>query len=110
MFFIQLYNRNFVNNVNCEKESQWDYNQCIQWQKIYYREKYLGIERFQKQYSYKEIEIDTAESESIETVIQRTKKLTFSDWNTSLGFDEKSHVYAKDETGNAEYISVTTLN
>jgi len=104
-----LYNRAFVNNLNCEKESQWDYNQCIQWQKIYYREKYLGIERFQKQYSNKEIEIDTAESESIERVIQRTKKLTFSDWNTSLGFDEKSHVYAKDETGNSEYISVTTL-
>lgn len=104
-----LYNRNFVKNVNCEKESQWDYNQCIQWQKIYYRENYLGIERFQKQYSYKEIEIDTAESESIERVIQRTKKLTFSDWYTSLGFDEKSHVYAKDETGNSEYISVTTL-
>ena len=104
-----LYNRAFVNNVNCEKESQWDYNQCIQWQKIYYREKYLGIERFQKQYSNKEIEIDTAESESIERVIKRTKKLTFSDWNTSLGFDEKSHVYAKDETGNSEYISVTTL-
>ena len=104
-----LYNRAFDNNVNCEKESQWDYNQCIQWQKIYYREKYLGIERFQKQYSNKEIEIDTAESESIERVIQRTKKLTFSDWNISLGFDEKSHVYAKDETGNSEYISVTTL-
>lgn len=104
-----LYNRAFVNNVNCEKESQWDYNQCIQWQKIYYRENYLGIERFQKQYSYKEIEIDTSESESIERVIKRTKKLTFSDWNTSLGFDEKSHVYAKDETGNSEYISVTTL-
>ena len=104
-----LYNRTFVNNVNCEKESQWDYNQCIQWQKIYYREKYLGIERFQKQYSYKEIEIDTSESESIESVIQRTKKLSFSDWNTSLGFDEKSHTYAKDETGNSEYISVTTL-
>jgi hypothetical protein len=104
-----ILNRAFVNNANCEKESQWDYNQCIQWQKIYYREKYLGIERFQKQYSYKEIEIDTSESESIESVIQRTKKLSFSDWNTSLGFDEKSHTYAKDETGNSEYISVTTL-
>ena len=104
-----LYNRTFVNSVNCEKESQWDYNQCIQWQKKYYREKYLGIERFQKQYSNKEIEINIAESESIERFIQRTKKLAFSDWNTSLGFDEKSHVYAKDETGNSEYISVTTL-
>lgn len=104
-----LYNRTFVNDTTCRKENQWDYNQCILWQKNYYRENYLGIERFQKQYSHKEIEIDTVESESIERVIQRTKKLTFSDWNTSLGFDEKSHVYAKDETGNSQYISVTTL-
>ena len=104
-----LYNRNFVTDTTCYRENQWDYNQCIQWQKIYYRENYLGIERFQKQYSYKEIEIDTTERESIESVIQRTKKLSFSDWNTSLGFDEEAHIYAKDETGNATYISVTTL-
>lgn len=104
-----LYNRNFVTDTACIRENQWDYNQCIQWQKVYYRENYLGIERFQKQYSYKEIEIDTAERESIEGVIQRTKKLSFSDWNTSLGFDEEAHIYAKDETGNATYISVTTL-
>lgn len=104
-----LYNRNFVTDTTCNRENQWDYNQCIQWQKINYRENYLGIERFQKQYSYKEIEIDSTETESIENVIQRTKKLTFSDWNTSLGFDEKAHIYAKDEMGNAEYISVTTL-
>lgn len=104
-----IYNRVFSKEVICETEDQWDYNQSIQWQKFYYREKYLGIDRFHKQYSYKEIEIDTAESESIESVIQRTKKLSFNDWNTSLGFDEKSHVYAKDETGNSEYISVTTL-
>lgn len=106
-----LYNRNFVNDTTCQKENQWDYNQCIQWQKIYYREKYLGIERFQKQYSYKEIEIDTAEAESIENVIQRTKKFKFDGWNSSIAFDEESHKYIhpKDETGNAEYISVTTL-
>lgn len=104
-----LYNRNFVTDTKCYRENQWDYNQCIQWQKVYYRENYLGIERFQKQYSYKEIEIDTTERESIESVIQRTKKLSFSDWNTSLGFDEEAHIYAKDETGNATYISVTTL-
>jgi hypothetical protein len=104
-----LYNRNFVTDTTCYRENQWDYNQCVQWQKIYYRENYLGIERFQKQYSYKEIEIDTTERESIESVIQRTKKLSFSDWNTSLGFDEEAHIYAKDETGNATYISVTTL-
>lgn len=104
-----LYDRSFVNDSHFQKENQWDYDQCIQWQKVFYREKYLGIERFQRQHSFKEIKIDIAENESIESVIHRTKKLTFSDWNTSLGFDEKSHVYAKDETGNSEYISVTTL-
>jgi hypothetical protein len=106
-----LYNRNFVNDTTCNRENQWDYNQCIQWQKIYYREKYLGIERFQKQFSYKEIEIDTTETESIENVIQRTKKFKFDGWNSSIAFDEESHKYIhpKDETGNAEYISVTTL-
>ena len=106
-----LYNRAFVNNTNCENENQWDYNLCIQWQKIYYRENYLGIERFQKQYCYKEIEIDIQESESIENVIQRTKKYQFDSRNSSIAFDKESHKYhhPKDETGNAEYISVTTL-
>jgi len=103
--------REFVTDANCQKEAQWDYNQCIQWQKIYYRENYLGIERFQKQYSQKEIEIDITESESIENVIQRTKKVQFDNWNSSIAFDEESHKYLhpKDVTGNAEYISVTTL-
>lgn len=106
-----LYNRNFVTETSCRREKQWDYNQCIQWQKIYYREKYLGIERFQKQHSYKEIQIDTSKTESIESIIQRTKKFKFDGWNSSIAFDEESHKYIhpKDETGNAEYISVTTL-
>ena len=104
-----IYNRSFTNDVKCEKESQWDYNQCIQWQKFYYREKYLGIDRFQKQHSYKEIQIDTEENESIENVIKRTKKLNFNNWNISVGFDETAHKYGGDETGNADYISVTTL-
>ena len=106
-----IYNRAFNNDVKCKKENQWDYNQCIQWQKFHYREKYLGIEWFHKQYSNKEIEIEPEESESIERVIQRTKKFNFDNWNSSIAFDEESHKYLhpKDETGNAEYISVTTL-
>lgn len=106
-----LYRRTFTHDTTCQRENQWDYNQCIQWQKVYYREKYLGIERFHKQYSYKEIEIDTNEIESIENVIQRTKKFQFDNWNSSIAFDEESHKYLhpKDETGNAEYISVTTI-
>ena len=106
-----IYNRNFVNHTSCQKENQWEYNKCIQWQKAFYREKYLGIERFKKQNVITEIEIDVAEIESIENVIQRTKKFNFDAWNSSIAFDEESHKYLhpKDETGNAEYISVTTL-
>lgn len=104
-------NKQFETDVKCEKESQWDYNQCIQWQKIYYREKYLGIERFKKQYSNKEIEINSEELESIESVIHRTKLFQNNNWNSNIAFDEETHKYIhpKDETGNAEYISVTTL-
>ena len=106
-----IYNRNFTTAVKCEIEKQWDYNQCIQWQKIYYRENYLGIERFNKQYLYKEIEINTEETESIEQVLHRTKRFRFDTFNSSVAFDEETHKYIhpKDETGNAEYISVTTL-
>ena len=106
-----IYNKQFDAEIKCEKENQWDYNQCIQWQKIYYREKYLGIERFQKRYSNKEIEINSEEVETIESVIQRTKLFQNNNWNSNIAFDEESHKYIhpKDETGNAEYISVTTL-
>jgi Mg-chelatase subunit ChlD len=106
-----IYNREFNNDIKCEKESQWDYNQCIQWQKTSYRENYLGKDSFQKQNSYKEIEIDAKENESIEGIIKRTKKFNFDNCNSSIAFDEESHKYIhpKDETGNAEYISVTTL-
>ena len=106
-----IYNRDVINDVKYEIEYQWDYNKCIQWQKIYYRENYLGIDRFQKQYSYKEIEIDLEESESIESIIKRTKRFNLDNWNCSIAFDEESHKYLhpKDETGNAQYISVTTL-
>lgn len=106
-----IYNRGFSKETFCEPEEQWDYNQSIQWQKLYYREKYLGIDKFNKQYSYKEIEIDVEDSESIENIIQRTKKFNFDNWSSSIAFDEEAHKYLhpKDETGNAEYISVTTL-
>jgi hypothetical protein len=106
-----IYNKVFTKEVVCETEDQWDYNQSVQWQKLHYREKYLGIERFNKQHSFKEIEIDISENESVESVIQRTKKFNFDNWSNSIAFDEEAHKYIhpKDETGNAEYISVTTL-
>ena len=106
-----IYNKTFTTKVNCEKENQWNYNQCIQWQKMFYREKYLGIERFHKQYNNKEFEITFNEEEVIEKEIQRTRLFNFNTWNSNIAFDEETHKYIhpKDETGNAEYISVTTL-
>jgi hypothetical protein len=93
------------------KEDQWDDNQSIRWQKTHYREKYLGISNFQKQHSLREIKIDAEEPEDIEQVIKRTKKFTTRAWIASIAFDEETHKYLhpKDETGNAEFISVTTL-
>lgn len=93
------------------RESQWDDNQAIQWQKNFYRERYLGISGFQKQGNIKEVLVDTQEKEPIEGSIQRTKKFDNSSWNASIAFDEETHKYLdpKDTTGNAEYISVTTL-
>lgn len=106
-----IYNRDFITEPKCESEEQWDYNQCIHWQKIFYREKYLGINRFYKRNSLKEIEINLEGNESIENVIVRTKQPRSECWNLSVAFDEKTHKYShpKDETGNADYLSVTTL-
>ena len=106
-----LYNRNFNQKSACETEEQWDDNQCIKWQKEYYREKYLGIDRFFKRQSFEEVEVEIGIDESIEKVIHRTKRFSFGTWNSSVAFDEETHKYIhpKDETGNAEYLSVTTI-
>ena len=101
----------FDKSANCDVESQWDENQSIQWQKSHYREKYLGIAGFHNNYNSQEIEIDIHEDESIENVIQRTKKYKLIASDSAVAFDEIAHKYIhpKDQTGNTEYISVTTL-
>jgi hypothetical protein len=105
-----LQNESFDKTPKCETEIQWHDNQCIQWQKINYRERYLGIDSFFKRKSLKEVIINPDEYESIENNLNRTicEKET---WSTNGGFDEEHHKYnhPADKTGNAEYISVTTL-
>ena len=95
----------------CPSEPQWDYQQAVRWEKEHYREKYLGIERFGKQSPVSEIIVDPNETEGIEQVLARTKKRDLVPLQDNVGFEEESHKYhhPKDETGNAEYISVTTL-
>ncbi len=92
--------------INIEYEEQWDENLSIQWQKSKYRESYLGIPSFNKRSNIIEVIVDVDENESVETVLCRTASV-----KNENGFDEELHKYfhKNDETGNAEYISVTTL-
>jgi hypothetical protein len=96
---------------NCVFESQWDYQQAVRWQKDNYREKYLGIEKFGKQKSTSEIVVELDEIEGIESVLDRTIKHKTNYNQDNIAFEDETHKYhhPKDATGNAEYISVTTL-
>lgn len=96
---------------NCFSEPQWDYQQSVRWEKERYREKYLGIDKFGRQNTSKKIVVDIHESESIEESLDRTKKYQTAAQQDNIAFEDETHKYhhPKDETGNAEYISVTTL-
>jgi hypothetical protein len=96
---------------NCVSEAQWDYQQAVRWQKNNYREQYLGIQNFDKQEVTTRIEVKLEETESIEKKLQRTPKYSSTTTQENIAFEEESHKYhhKKDNTGNAEYVSVTTL-
>jgi hypothetical protein len=96
---------------NCLIEEQWSYSQAIRWEKEHYREKYLDINRFNKRNKTTEISVDVQEIELIETKLDRTKKLKTVSQQDTIAFEDEAHIYhhPKDNTGNAEYISVTTL-
>ena len=96
---------------NCLPELQWDYQQAVRWEKEHYREKYLGIESFGKQKITKEIVVDVEDIDGIEENLHRTKKPKAPALLDNIAFEDETHTYhhPKDETGNAEYISVTTL-
>lgn len=93
-------------NINIEYEEQWNENQSIQWQKNKYRENYLGIHSFQKRNNKIDVSVSVEENESIEEIIIRTESI-----KNDNGFDDELHKYfhKNDKTGNAEYLSVTTL-
>ena len=109
------YIKNVINSINnnefsktpkCELENQWNENQCTQWQLNNYREKYLEIHSFNKRMSNKEVVVNEQEYEAIETNIQRTP---FKDIQEKFDKDLHKYFHPNDKTGNAEYISVTTL-
>ena len=100
-----IYSKEFNKIPKCEIEKQWNENQSIQWQLNYFREKYLEIPSFYKRANLKEVLVSIQEEiEPIEFKIQRTPFKDIQD-----EFDKDLHKYVIDNTGNAEYISVTTL-
>ena len=101
-----IYGKEFSKTQKCEIEYQWDENQCVQWQLNKYREKYLEIHSFNKRTNHKEVVVAEQEHETIEAKIQRTK---FEDIEKQYDKDLHKYFHPNDKTGNAEYISVTTL-
>lgn len=106
-----IYYYRFEEISNCIPESQWSYQQAVRWEKEHYREKYLGIMSFGKQDAKSKIVVDINEFEGIEENLKRTKKFDSVDLQVNIAFEDETHSYRhpKDATGNAEYISVTTL-
>lgn len=95
-------------NSNIKEEPLWDYQQGIRWEKDRYREKYLDIDSFEKVEERRRVIVNVEEEE---LQLNRTEIITVQSPNNEVAFDEDSHIYMhpKDKTGNAEYISVTTL-
>lgn len=106
-----IYTYRFEESSNCTSEPQWDYQQAVRWEKVQYREKYLGIEKFGKQKLKKEIIVDLDKVEGIEENLDRTKKHKSVAHQDNIAFEDETHTYhhPRDETGNAEYLSVTTV-
>jgi hypothetical protein len=96
---------------DCEMEEQWSYSKAIRWEKEHYREKYLDINRFNKRTYLNEISVAIDEFEGIESNLNRTKKIKTVSQQDTIAFEDEAHIYhhPKDNTGNAQYISVTTL-
>lgn len=106
-----IYTYRLEETSNCDSEAQWDYQQAVRWEKEHYREKYLGIESFGKQKITSEIVVKIDEIDDVEDNLNRTKKIKSPTLLDNIAFEDETHKYLhpKDETGNAEYISVTTL-
>ena len=106
-------NNTIEQTSNCVSETQWTYQQAVRWQKENYREKYLGIEKFGKQAVSTRIEVEIDDIDIIEANLNRTKKYQSVTpvMDENIAFEDETHKYhhPKDATGNAEYISVTTI-
>lgn len=114
------YIKDILNSIYAKKEVrtskiqdviQWDNQQAIRWEKEFYREKYLGIDKFGKIKNVTKIIVDPEEKDPIENKITRTEIFNYDKNDDEVSFDEDTHTYRhpNDKTGNASFISVTTL-
>ncbi len=101
----------FTCETKIVKEKQWDDNQSRFWEQENYREKYLEINKFNKTEPLVEVLVDGDVEEEVEKKIHRTKCFKTEVFDNLIAFNEETHKYLHplDQTGNAEYISVTTL-
>ena len=106
-----------------DHEDKWDSIQAIVWERNLYREKYLGIQSFEKIIrNFKVICID--KTDKIESRLRMSRPIIHEgtakqqrndkkgkNSNSLIQFDEKNHIYypKKDPSGNSDYVSVTTL-
>ena len=106
-----IYENREVRTSTLQDVAQWDSQQAIRWEKEFYREKYLGIDQFGKVINTKEIIVDPEEIDLIENEIKRTEIFKSDVKDFDISFDEITHTYRhpNDTTGNASFISVTTL-
>jgi nucleoid DNA-binding protein len=95
-------------------EEKWDSLQAHIWERDLYREKYLGIQSFEKIIRNLKV-VCNDKSDKIEPKLSRPSKhesLTNpKNNNNQIQFDDGNHTYypKKDPSGNSDYISVTTL-
>ena len=98
-------------------EEKWDSVQAIIWERNLYREKYLGIQSFEKTIRNLKI-ICKDKSDKIEPKLSRhqihlvkPKGINKDKGNSQIYFDKSNHTYfpKNDPSGNSDFISVTTL-
>lgn len=100
-------------------EEKWDSVQAIIWERNLYREKYLGIQSFEKIIrNIKVICLDKSDKiepnlsrPPIHEALAKSKSNIIEKENNIIQFDEKNHIYypKNDPSGNSDFISVTTL-
>lgn len=90
------------NTTGIARENRWDIRKAIEWEKDFYREKYLKISMFQRPEYLDRLISDIKNAKSIGDSSGRFPKIVFNE-DTHSYYDERN------STGAANYVSVTSL-